>query len=44
MLDDVPAGKGRIVRPDPSTFDFERWPLVTEVEVVAGEETTVELE
>ncbi len=35
-LRSIPAGKGRIVRPDLSTLDLDHWPLVTEVEVRSG--------
>lgn len=37
-LSSIPAGKGRIVRPDPTLPDFDRWPLVIEVEVPPGGE------
>ncbi len=32
----VPAGKGRVVRPDTTSLDFERWPTVIAVEVPHG--------
>jgi len=39
----VPAGKGRIVRPDATNFDFAKWPTLLEVEVPAGGEVRVRL-
>jgi len=39
----VPAGKGRIVRPDATNFDFAKWPTLIEVEVPAGGEVRVRL-
>ncbi len=39
----VPAGKGRIVRPDATNFDFAKWPTLIELEVPSGGEVRVRL-
>jgi len=39
----VPAGKGRIVRPDATNFDFAKWPTLIGVEVPAGGEVRLRL-
>lgn len=39
----VPAGGGRIVRPDPTSLDFEGWPTVLAVDVPRGGTAEVRL-
>ena len=39
----LPAGPGRLVRPDPTHFDFSSWPTLLEVQVPAGGEARVRM-